>query len=218
MCRCDCLGGKETAAQSAAVCRLPSTVGCPIQTLEYHDEIPSTSDRVQELLRQPIKPKLPCLVIAKRQTAGRGRGNKRWWSGEGAILMSLGFELASQSLSRDQLPTLSVATGQAIIRVLTQYLPEHKLEVRLPNDVYADGKKICGILLESPTPQYAILGIGLNVNNRLSDIPPEFADDLASRSITSMFELLGRETDISRLIDELVNELWYNEINIGAPS
>ena len=189
-----------------------------IQTIEYHDEIPSTSDRVQELLRQPIKPKLPCLVIAKRQTAGRGRGSKRWWSGEGAILMSLGFELASQSLSRDQLPTLSVATGQAIIRVLTRYLPQHKLEVHLPNDVYADGKKICGILLESPTPQYAILGIGLNVNNRMSDIPQEFADDLASRSITSMFELLGRETDIFRLIDELVNELWYNEINIGAPS
>jgi len=182
--------------------------------LEYHDEIPSTSDRVKELLQQPVKPNLPCLVIAKRQTAGRGRGNKRWWSGEGAILMSLGFELSlnpepSNPLSRDQLPTLSVATGQAIIKVLTRYLPQHKLEVHLPNDVYVDGKKICGILLESPTPQYAILGIGLNVNNRLCDIPPEFADDLASRSITSMLELLGRETDIARLIDELLNELLH---------
>ena len=132
--------------------------------------------------------------------------------------MSLGFELSPESLSRDQLPTLSVATGQAIIKVLTRYLPEHNLEVHLPNDVYVDGKKICGILLESPTPQYAILGIGLNVNNRLSDIPTEFADDLASRSITSIFELLGKETDIDQLTDELVNEVWYNEINIGDTS
>jgi len=178
----------------------------PIQTLEYHEEIPSTNDRVQELLRQPVKPKLPCLVIAKRQTAGRGRGNKRWWSGDGALLMSLGLELTPETLDRDQLPTLSVATGQAVIRVLTRYLPQHTLELHLPNDVYADGKKICGILLESPTPQYAILGIGLNVNNRLRDIPPEFADDLTSRSITSMFELLGKETDIDRLLDELLNE------------
>ena len=172
---------------------------------EYHEEISSTSDRVRELLRQPNKPQLPCLVIAKRQTAGRGRGNKRWWSGEGAILMSLGFELSS-ALSRDQLPTLSVATGQAVIRVLTRYLPHHKLELHLPNDVYVDGKKICGILLESPTPQYAILGLGLNVNNRLGDIPPEFVDELSCRSVTSMFDLLGKKTDIDQLIGELLNE------------
>ena len=192
----------QTAEFSAFVCRLSSVVS----HLEYHEEIPSTNDRVRELLRQPIKPKLPCLVIAKRQTAGRGRGNKRWWSGEGAILMSLGFEL-SPSLSRDQLPTLSPAIAQSIIRVLSRYLSQHTLELRLPNDVYADGKKICGILLESPTPQCVILGIGLNVNNRLSDIPSEFADDLASRSITTMFELLGKETDIAQLIDELWQEL-----------
>ena len=179
----------------------------PIQTLEYHEEISSTNDRVQELLKQPVKPRLPCLIIAKRQTAGRGRGNKRWWSGEGAILMSLGFELSPEFLSRDQLPTLSAVTAQSVIRVLSRYLPQHKLELRLPNDVYADGKKICGILLESPTPQYGILGIGLNVNNRLSSIPPEFLDDLTSRSITSMIELLGRDTDIARLTDELLDEL-----------
>lgn len=179
----------------------------PIQTFEHHEEIPSTNDRVKELLRLPVKPKLPCLVIAKRQTAGRGRGNKRWWSGEGAIFMSLGFELSPECLSRDQLPTLSVATAQAVIRILTRYLPQHTLELHLPNDVLVDGKKICGILLESPTPHCAILGIGLNVNNRMRDIPPEFLDDLTSRSITSMVELLGRETDIVRLIDELLNEL-----------
>jgi len=179
----------------------------PIQTWEYHEEIRSTNDRVHELLKQPVKPKLPCVVIAKRQTAGRGRGNKRWWSGEGAILMSLGFELSPEFLLRDQLPTLSVAAAQSVKRVLERYLPEHQLEVHLPNDVYADGKKICGILLESPTPQYGILGIGLNVNNRLSDIPSGFLDDLTYRSITSMVELLGRETDIVRLTDELLDEL-----------
>ena len=180
----------------------------PIQTLEYYDEIPSTNDRVQELLRQPTKPKLPCLVVAKRQTAGRGRGNKRWWSSEGAILMSLGFELSPEFLTRDQLPTFSAATAQSVTHVLTRYLPQHKLEVHLPNDVYVDGKKICGILLESPSPLYAILGIGLNVNNRLHDVPPEFLADLADRPITSMIELLNRETDISQLMAELLEGFW----------
>ena len=177
----------------------------PIQTLEYHAEISSTNDRVQELLKLPNKPKLPCLVIAKRQTVGRGRGDKRWWSGEGAILMSLGFELSPEFLTRDQLPTFSIIASQSAIKVLKQYLPKHKIEFRPPNDVHVEGKKICGILLESPTPQYGILGIGLNVNNRLSDIPPEFQDELSSRSITSMFELLGKETDIFRLTSELLH-------------
>ena len=182
----------------------------PIRTLEYHEVISSTNDRVQELLRQPIKPELPCLVIAKRQTAGRGRGNKRWWSGEGAILMSLAFELSPEVLTRDQLPTLSAAAGRAVINVLSRYLPQHNLTFHPPNDVYVEGKKICGILLESPTPQYGILGIGLNVNNRISAIPPDFLVDIAERPITSMIELLNEETDIARLLDELLTELHAN--------
>ena len=180
-----------------------------IQIIEYHEEIPSTNDRVQELLRQQVKPKLPCLVVANRQTAGRGRGNKRWWSGEGTILMSLGFELSPDFFTRDQLPTLSVMTAQSVSNVLKRHLPQHKIEVHLPNDVHVDGKKICGILLESPTPQYGILGIGLNVNNRPGDVPPEFLADMTDRQITSMIELLGKETDISRLTEELLTKLGF---------
>ena len=183
----------------------------PIRTVEHHDVIPSTNDRAGELLRQPVKPELPCLIVAKRQTAGRGRGNKRWWSGEGAIFMSLAFALSPESspemLTRDQLPTLSASVGRAVINVLKRYLPQHQLEFRPPNDVYVEGKKICGILLESPTPQFGILGIGLNVNNRIGDIPAEFLADLTERSITSMIELLNEETDIDRLLDELLLEL-----------
>ena len=115
--------------------------------------------------------------------------------------MSLGFELSH--LSRDQLPTFSITAAQSVVHVLSRYLPQHKLEVHPPNDVYVDGKKICGILLESPTPRYGILGIGVNVNNRLCDIPLEFAD----RPITSMIELLGKETDIAQLTGELLYEL-----------
>jgi BirA family biotin operon repressor/biotin-[acetyl-CoA-carboxylase] ligase len=189
----------------------------PIQFLEYHEEIPSTNDRILELLSLPIKPKLPCLVLAKRQTAGRGRGDKRWWSGEGALLMSLAIELtagvSSEFLTRDQLPTFSPTVAQSVINVLKRYLSHQKLELHLPNDVYVEGKKICGILIESPSPNHAVLGLGLNVNNRLSEVPSDFHADLASRSITSMIELLGHETNIARLVSELLNELqerWDN--------
>ena len=178
-----------------------------IRTIEYHESIPSTNSRIQELLQQSVPPKLPCLIIAKCQTAGRGRGNKRWWSEEGAILMSLGLELSPTFLTRDQLPMLSPALARSIIKVLTHYLPEHKLEFKKPNDVLVGGKKICGILLESPTPQHVIIGIGLNVNNRIDRIPEEFLCEISDRPITSMIELLGRETDADRLINELLAEL-----------
>ena len=179
----------------------------PIQTLEYYEEISSTNDRVKELLRQSVKPNLPCLVMAKRQTSGRGRDNKRWWSGEGAMLLSLGVELSPELLMRDRLPILSVMVARSVMTILNRYLPLHKIELHLPNDVYVDGKKICGILLESPAPRYGVLGIGLNVNNRLSEVPPEFHADIESRHVTSMIELLGRETDISPLTHELLTEL-----------
>ena len=187
----------------------------PVRTFEHHDEIPSTNDRVLELLRKPSTPELPCLVVATRQTAGRGRGDKRWWSGEGAILMSLAFELSPGFITRDQLPTFSATAGHAVINVLSRHLTQYKLAFRPPNDVYVEGKKICGILLESPTPQYGVLGIGLNVNNRISDMPQEFLADMAERPITSMIDLLNTETDISRLIDELLAEL---DRSGGTPS
>ena len=129
--------------------------------------------------------------------------------------MSLGLELSPEFLTRDQLPTFSAATAQSVVNVLSRYLPQQKLEVHLPNDVYADGKKICGILLESPSPLYAILGIGLNVNNRLHALPPEFSSELADRPITSMVELLNRETDISRLTREVLLELGFMDTARG---
>ena len=118
--------------------------------------------------------------------------------------MSLGFELSPDFLTRDQLPIFSPTVAQAIVAVLNRYLPKCKLKVHLPNDVYADGKKISGILLESPTPQYGIIGIGLNVNNRICDMPLEFLAEIGDQPITSMRELLGNETDIFRLIEEIV--------------
>ncbi|MDR0521824.1 MAG: biotin--[acetyl-CoA-carboxylase] ligase [Planctomycetaceae bacterium] len=179
----------------------------PIQTLEYHAVISSTNDRMKELFKHPVVPPLPCLVIAKQQTAGRGRENKAWWSGEGAVLMSVGFGLSPATVSRNELPLLSVTAAQAVMTVLKRYLPENKIELHLPNDVYVEEKKICGILLESPSPSFGILGIGLNVNNRLRDIPPEFQAEFEKRPFTSMIEMLGRELPLPRLCEEILTEL-----------
>jgi BirA family biotin operon repressor/biotin-[acetyl-CoA-carboxylase] ligase len=179
-----------------------------IRTVEYHDSISSTNDRIKELLKQPVLPKLPCLVIANRQTAGRGRGNKVWWSGDGALLMSLGFELSACSLNRSHLPSFSLAVGRAAVETIRNRLPEKNcVGLHLPNDVYVDGKKICGILIESPTPQHLILGIGINVNNRLTEVPLEFRNEFIERPITSLIEILGEPTHLPDLIVDFLVRL-----------
>lgn len=182
-----------------------------ISTIEFHDRISSTSDRIKELLRGDEIPELPVLVVAKTQTAGRGRGAKGWWSAEGALLMSLGWEL--KHWTRRDLPVFALAVGLSVLETVRHRLPESELnQVRIhwPNDVYIGDRKICGILVESPTPRYAVVGVGVNVNNRSAEVPPEFQGLFAKRPVVSLIDILDRETDISTLIVDILSRLHYN--------
>ncbi len=179
------------------------------KTIEFHCTLPSTSDRVAELLKKPILPALPCLVLAQRQTAGRGRDGKSWWSGSGSLLMSLGLDAQTLGMTRDNFPELSVLTAQALIETLRPRLSKkHEIALHCPNDVYVDGKKISGILLESPLPRFVIVGVGVNVNNSLQNIPMEtpreLQEELEKRQITSLIDLLGRKTSIPALVAEFL--------------
>lgn len=174
-----------------------------IRTFEYHDCLDSTNDRVKELFKQLILPKLPCLVIARQQTAGRGRGAKSWWSPDGALLMSLGFELDAVKLERNELPLLSLAAAMAVLETIGEYAAKFEVGLHWPNDVYVDDRKISGILLESPTPRHVVVGIGVNVNNRFAGVPPEDFNRLP----ISLIELLGVETEHPLFVRRLLVRL-----------
>ena len=62
--------------------------------VEQHAELASTNDRAAQRAKQGAK-KLPLLVISDRQTAGRGRGGNRWWTGAGSLAFSLLFDSAA---------------------------------------------------------------------------------------------------------------------------
>lgn len=127
--------------------------------------------------------------------------------------MSLGLELAALSLKRTDLSLFSLAAGLAALKTIRNRLPKKNITgLHLPNDVYVDGKKIAGILIESPTPQHLVLGVGINVNNRLNDIPPEFRTEFQNKPITSFIEILNEITDISGLIIDFLVML-SGEIN-----
>ncbi len=121
------------------------------------------------------------LVLADRQTAGRGRHGRRWESPAG---VGLWFSLVLRPQRRDDrwhlLPMLlSELVARSLIRQF--HRPFH---VKWPNDVIADGKKLCGILCESSSDggrmEYMVAGIGLNVRQTPDDFPAEFRDTAAS--------------------------------------
>ena len=141
---------------------------------------------------------LPALIVAQRQTAGRGRGQKSWWSAEGALTFSVLLDPGVLGIRTVNWPQLSLAMAVAVCDALSIELNANneragassppigddparcnvksRLGIKWPNDVMLDGGKVCGILIESPggaapAKDRLIVGIGINVNNSWRSAP-----------------------------------------------
>ncbi len=152
--------------------------------VDYSLQLDSTQSRAA-LLAQAGAPEFTW-VIAEEQTAGRGRHGNRWSSAPGeGIYCTL---ILRPRCSPVRLLALTLAAGVAVREGL-QRDSELALDLRWPNDLLFEGKKVSGILLESSGDtqklQYALLGIGVNVQQR------QFPGDLATPA-TSLALALGR--------------------------
>lgn len=176
--------------------------GC-VARIEHHAELGSTSDRALELAALEDL-QLPLLVLAERQTAGRGRGANRWWAAEGALTFSLVIEPPPAQLPPARWPQLSLAAGLAICQALETFSPQALFQVKWPNDVYAEGKKISGILIESPAQSRGrlVIGIGVNVNNSLARAPAEIRE-----VATALCDLDPQPRDLTSVLAAILVEL-----------
>jgi len=109
------------------------------------------------------------VVIADEQTAGRGRIKRVWLSPKGSIALSIILYPSVVNL-----PSLIMLASLAVVHSI-EAVTGLRSQVKWPNDVLINGRKVCGILIESSVRgnivDYAIIGIGVNVNLRLSDFP-----------------------------------------------
>lgn len=138
------------------------------------------------------------IITADSQTAGRGQRGNSWEAEPGLNLTFSLFFRPSGFPAREQF-FLSEAVALAVRDALEAIGVEAK--VKWPNDIYVGSRKIAGLLLEhkliGPSIAHTIAGIGLNVNQRrfLSDAP----------NPVSVWQLTGRETDLSALLNTLAD-------------
>lgn len=178
---------------------------------ECHSVLDSTQLRARALAEAGNIP-APALVVADRQTAGRGRGNNRWWTGEGSLAFSLLVDPKQFGFPPRIVPRLSLAAGVAVIDAIAPRLAEHPLGLHWPNDVYVGRGKLAGILVEVLPDGRHIIGIGLNSNNTAADAPPEIRE-----SIATLADLTGDAHDHTELLVALMENLEATLVQLGEP-
>ena len=150
------------------------------------------------------------VLVADRQTAGRGSRGRAW---EAAPEASLTFSLLWHfSGGVERLSGLSLAVGVAVVEALSQCgVPD--VQLKWPNDILWQGRKLVGILTEMSAEMdainFVVLGIGINVSLQESDFPEELRNIGASVSMGAEREV-SRVEVLQKLLERL--EYWYQVV------
>ena len=130
----------------------------------------STNDEAKNIFPEITRNGLCYCFIAEEQTSGRGTKGKKWLSPYGEnIYLSLAWK---ESLPLHKTEGLSLAVAVAITKILNQTL-DLEINIKWPNDLILEGKKLGGILIETSTAQNTtdiVIGLGLNVLMKKRDI------------------------------------------------
>ncbi|MCC6457635.1 MAG: biotin--[acetyl-CoA-carboxylase] ligase [Caldilineaceae bacterium] len=182
-------------------------------TLFYHTSVPSTMPIAAGLARNPDTPS-GSIVVAEEQTSGRGRQGRSWQAPyASALLVSIVLKPPQYQLPAT---TLTMLAGNALMAAVTAVVPELQpdLQLKWPNDLLLGddpgrARKLAGILAESSLQPdgsiaHATLGIGINVNQRASDLP-RIAPPTPRP--TSLRVATGKIIDRSYLLVELCRQL-----------
>ena len=143
------------------------------------NEVESTNDEIKCIYKS--NQSIPLVLLAKKQTHGRGRLKRHWYSLEGNLFFS--FLIDFKSLSPESISYLvSVSLLDAIEKYVSHEINE--LELKWPNDICYKGAKISGILMETICKgEIIIIGIGVNLVKTNIDRPIYPVGDLSAFSI-----------------------------------
>lgn len=168
-----------------------------INNVLYYDTITSTNDKAKELGRRGSVH--GSLIVAKTQTAGRGRLGRSFDSDtDDGLYFSL---MLRPEVMPNHLPSITLMTALAVSKAIEDSCQLHP-SIKWPNDIYYNNKKISGILTEAG-PDYVVVGIGVNVNTK------HFHEDIAYTASS-----LSLETGVTYIKEDLLSNILWSFNNL----
>ena len=178
--------------------------------LYVYKEVSSTNTVAKFLSMNHVKN--GTVVISEKQTQAKGRSGKSWESPLGGVWLSI---IVNPIVDYSKLPLITLATGVAVAKTLERVGVENP-EIKWPNDIMINGKKVCGILTEAVTKfnriESVIIGVGIDANLNVTDFPEELQS-----GTTTLKEELHKEGNENLLIKiffeefEKINELFNSK-------
>ena len=179
------------------------------QRVIYYPSLTSTMEAARQAAQRGAAG--GTVVIAGEQTAGKGRIGRTWLSPKGSLALSV---ILYPSVAH--LHFLIMLASLAVVHSIKE-VTGLKSQIKWPNDVLINGKKVCGILVENGvrgnTVDYAIIGIGVNVNLKISDFPEILS------TATSLSHELGKDVSLPAVARQLLAEVdkLYLALPAGGP-
>jgi BirA family biotin operon repressor/biotin-[acetyl-CoA-carboxylase] ligase len=170
------------------------------QKIRYFTEVTSTNDVAKELATKGAKE--GTMILAETQTQGKGRLGRRWLSPRGGIWFSVILRPTIPAKNSYQLTFMAAVAVAKTIRKMFKV----DAEVKWPNDILVNERKVCGILTETCTigdaVDFAVIGVGVNANVDLTSFPKDLRG-----SVTSLEAEVGGEVERERFLRALLREL-----------
>lgn len=177
----------------------------------YFDKVDSTQNYALKLSQKPHEN--GSVVIAERQTKGRGRLNRRWVSPKGGIWLSILLKPNFDLLQTSLFPMItSLALSIAVEKII-----KIRPELKWPNDVMIKGKKVAGILIdvaiESNKIDYLVIGVGINFRIKSTKITRLVKDSQRRYGITTLVKENQKANPVE-LVQQFLFELeqMYNKV------
>lgn len=175
----------------------------------YFPELKSTNIRAKEkALHRAEEISEGTLIVAERQSAGKGRLGREWFSPVGGIWFSV---ILYPQLSPSYISRITLMTAVAVVKSI-KICTQIKSQIKWPNDILINEKKVCGILTEMSAEldiiNWVVVGIGINVNIEHREFPEDIQENTISLKETS-----GKEISRVKLAQTFLQEFEkYYEI------
>lgn len=172
-----------------------------IELLRIYPSIDSTNKEAGRLLDAGGNLHGTC-ILAYHQTDGLGQYGRRWHS-EPGLHLAMSVILQPDDMGAHELSQLSMKTSLAVVRALHEIEKDISPLIKWPNDIYTDGKKLAGILIENSLSaghvQHCIIGIGMNVNETY------FPESIPNAISLNM--LTGRTFEIEKIAEKILHHV-----------